>query len=101
MKVTKKMSFAEYDNYCKKEMPEKIPPRFSKDLKRKVGDCLYDYSARKVVMRDWGAHQLENMSKDLSGEFGLLSNHFYYFGSKPIQIPTHLLKIVNQRPGHK
>jgi hypothetical protein len=101
MEVTGKMTFAEYDDYCRKELPEKIPPHFSKDLKRKVGDCLYDYSTGKVVMRDWGAHQLNNMPRDLSGRFVLLSNHFYYFGSKPIPIPSHLLKIVNQRPGHK
>jgi CRISPR/Cas system CSM-associated protein Csm4 (group 5 of RAMP superfamily) len=52
-------------------------------------------------MRDWGAHQLDDMTKDLSGAFVLLSNHFYYFGSQPVPIPSHLLKIVNQRPGHK
>ena len=101
MKVTGKMSFEEYDNHCREQLPEKIPVRFSKDLKKKVGDCLYDFSTGKIVMRDWGVHQLDNMDRDLNGEYVLLSNHFYYFGSKPVPLPTHLLKIVKQGQGHK
>ena len=31
----------------------------------------------------------------------LLSDHFYYFGSKPVPLPTHLLPIIQQRQGHK
>jgi hypothetical protein len=101
MKVTKKMTFEDYDKYCRAELPEKIPLKFSKDMRMRKGDCLFDYSTGIVKMRDWGAHQLDDMTKDLSGAFVLLSNHFYYFGSQPVPIPSHLLKIVNQRPGHK
>lgn len=102
MEVTRKMTFEEYDRFCKTELPEKIPIKgFTKDLRKKVGDCLYDYSSGKVEMRDWGVHTLVNMSKDLSGEFVLLSDHFYYFGSQPVPLPGHLLKIVKKGQGHK
>jgi hypothetical protein len=102
MEVTLKMSFKEYDDYCRKQLTAKIPVKgLTKDIRKKVGDCLYDYSTGKIVMRDWGPHQLENMQRDLSGEFVLLSDNFYYFGSKPIPLPAHLLKIVKQGQGHK
>ena len=102
MEITEKISFKEYDEYCRERLPEKIPVKgLTKDMRKKVGDCLYDYSTGKIIMRDWGAHQLENMKRDLSGEFVLLSDHFYYFGSKTVPLPNHLLKIVKQGQGHK
>jgi hypothetical protein len=102
MKVTGKMTFEEYDNYCKNKLHGKIPVKgLTKDLRKKVGDCIYDYTAGEVKLRDWGVHQKENMQTDLKGEFVLLSDHFYYFGSEPIPLPRNLLKIVKQSQGHK
>lgn len=102
MEVTQRMSFEEYDNYCRERMRQKIPVKgITKDLRKKVGDCIYDYSSGKLVMRDWGVHQLKNMPTDLSGRYVLLSEHFYYFGSKPVPLPGHLLKIVKQGQSHK
>ena len=67
MRVTRKITFEEYYKYCQEVLPEKIPAKFSRDLKKKVGGCLYDYSTGKVIMRDWVAHRVNNMERDLSG----------------------------------
>jgi len=31
----------------------------------------------------------------------LLSNHFFYFGNKPVPLPDHLLPVVKQTQGHR
>jgi hypothetical protein len=41
------------------------------------------------------------MESDLSGENALISTHFFYFGSKAISLPPHLLGICHQTQGHK
>lgn len=66
MRVTRKITFEEYYNYWQEVLPEEIPAKFSRDLKKKVGGCLYNYSTGKVIMRDWVAHRVNNMERDSS-----------------------------------
>jgi hypothetical protein len=100
MKVSRILSIKEYDAYCRKQKPKKIPVRRSTNSKLWVGDCIYDYKTGVPVLRP-SVHKEENMETDLGGENVLLSNHFYYFGSEPIPLPNHLLPIVKQGQGHK
>ncbi len=100
MKVTKILSLKEYDAYCRAHLPKKIPVWKTTDLKLKVGDCIYDYSKGHRVLRP-SVHKEENIKTDLGGENVLMSDHFYYFGSDPIPLPTNLLRIVKQSQGHK
>jgi hypothetical protein len=100
MKVTNRMTFEQYDSFCKISLPNKIPIWKTQDLKLRVGDCIYDYSKGEPTLRP-GVHGQENKKTDLGGKNVLLSDHFYYFGSQPITIPASLLHIVKQGPGHK
>lgn len=100
MEVNKVLSFSEYNEYCKKELFEKIPDMENKDPHKWVGDCIYDFKDGKPVLRN-SVHHEDNIPRDLGGLNVLLSDNFYYFGSDPIDIPNNLLKIVRQGQGHK
>lgn len=100
MEVTDKLTLKDYDNFCKTKLPQKIPNWLGKSYKDRVGDCIYDYSTEIPIIRD-SVHKEVNRARDLGGQFALLSDNFYYFGNKPIQLPDHLLAIVRQGQGHK
>jgi hypothetical protein len=99
MRVTDVKTLAEYDQYCRTQLQAKIPKWHSRNYRLRVGDCIYDYSSFPPLQRP-GIHQEENVQSDLSGLNAPLSNDFYYFGSKPIPLPSNLRKIVHKR-GHK
>ncbi len=101
MKVTEKMTMREYDLFCQQHYPKKIPAWRSKDFRRRVGDCIYDYSNDLPPKVRWSVHDERNRQRDLSGRYALLSNHSYYFGDKPIRLPEHLLPIIHATQGHK
>ncbi|WP_250432449.1 Nmad2 family putative nucleotide modification protein [Hanstruepera flava] len=101
MLVTKKMTMQQYHVYCKKYAPNKIPDIRHKHYKRRVGDCIYDFDKDPSGKLLPSVHAIENKNTDLGGVFTLLSNHFYYFGDKPVDIPQHLKGIINQGRGHK
>jgi hypothetical protein len=46
-------------------------------------------------------HDERNRPRDLGGLNALLSNHFFYFGSKPVDLPEDLWPIVRQGQGHQ
>ncbi len=100
MEVTRKLTMEEYDTFCKKELLQKIPNSSSKVYKERVGDCIYDFSTVPASIIG-NIHNEGNRQTDLNGNFTLLSDHFYYFGDKPEQLPDHLLPIVLQGQGHK
>lgn len=100
MKVTDKMTLKQYDEHCRKHLQRKIPDWENKDILRRLGDCLYDYSSGKPVQRK-GVHKKGNIETDLSGKYALLSEYFYYYGDNPIDLPLDLLPIVHQTQGHK
>ena len=59
MKVTKKMTLKDYDQYCKENYPNKIPDWFSKDYRIRLGDCIYDYLRENLRQRK-RVHKKEN-----------------------------------------
>ena len=99
MKITDKMTLEEYDEFCRKDLEGKIPERRSKDYRKKVGDCIYDYSeGGEQPLQRKGVHNESNIKTDLSGENVLLSSEFYYFGENPKIMPHYLRAII---PGNK
>jgi hypothetical protein len=101
MKVSDKKTIREYDQYCKTDLPDKLPKWFNKDWRKKLGDCMYDYSKGEAEPRiRMAVHKERNRIKDLSGLNALLSNHFYYFGEEPRPIPPTLKQIVIKGQGH-
>lgn len=102
MKVTNKMTMQAYDEYCQQHLTRKIPQwRNGKDYRLRVGDCIYDYSRGEPPQLRWSVHDEGNIKRDLGGEYALMSNHFYYFGDKPIRLPDRLSPIIHATQGHK
>lgn len=100
MEVSSVMTLQEYDVWAREFRPEKIPDIANKDLRRRVGDCIYDYSSNPPHQRA-GVHTESNRKTDLGGENVLLSLNFFYFGDKPVRLPSNLQQIVHQTQGHK
>ncbi len=101
MKVTQKMTMQEYDSYCKNNLPKKIPDILNKKYERCVGDSIYDFDIHPDGHLLPSVHKQINKKTDLSGKNVLLSNHFYYFGTKAITVPDHLKGIIIQGRSHK
>ncbi len=102
MKITQKLTMQEYDRYCLSKLTGKIPDWQSNDYRKRVGDCIYDYSlSKKYPLQREGVHDETNSDTDLKGEYALLSNHFWYFGKNPELLPNNLLNISHSSPGHK
>jgi hypothetical protein len=100
MEITETLTMLQYYNYCKAELPKKIPNWRSRCYKERIGDCIYDFSIEPAGILK-SVHNEANRQRDLGGLFTLLSDHFYYFGDKPESLPEHLLQIVKQGQGHK
>ena len=103
MRVTQKMTMEEYDQFTRLKLPRKIPQMKSADPRRRFGDSIYDFAAPipPIPLFRPSVHGEGNRSTDLRGGFVLLSNHFFYFGDKPVALPNALSKIVKQGQGHK
>lgn len=100
MKVTSKLTMEEYDQFCKTFIPKKIPDWRSRDYRRRMGDCVYDFSKTNPKIR-MSVHTEDNRKRDLSGKYALLSKQFYYFGNKPVKLPDELRPIMHTAQGHK
>lgn len=100
MKVTEKMTMEAYSEYCKKTLQEKIPDIMNSDYRRKVGDSIYTFDSGKEKLLP-SVHIQDNVSTDKGGKYALLSDHFYYFGNQPIEIPLKYKSIIKQGQGHK
>jgi len=101
MRVTKVLSMKEYDGFCKRSLTKKIPDWTNSDFRRRVGDCIYDFSHPGQPRQRPSVHTAANRETDLSGLHALLSKHFYYFGDRPRQLPEYLLPIIHATQGHK
>jgi len=101
MEVTNKLTLRDYDKYCEKNLPGKIPDIRNNDYQRKAGDCIYHYSKEGKLFQREGVHNKENIDTDTRGIYSLLSNNFYYFGKLPIPLPENLVKIIKTGQGHK
>lgn len=100
MRVTYKMPMYEYDAWVQEYRPEKMPDWRGGDPRRIVGDAVYDFSEDSPRVRPGSMHTIDNRENDLSGEYALLSEHFFYFGSRSIDLPEHLQGLVQRRQGH-
>ncbi len=100
MKVTSKMTLMEYDQFCKTFLPKKKPDWRNHDYRMRMGDCIYNFVAGpdNPKMRT-GVHTEENMEKDLSGLYALVSKQYYYFGDQPIKLPSNLYPITQTPQG--
>lgn len=101
MEVTREpLTMQEYEIFCNDQLRVKIPILGDKSYKGRVGDCIYDFTTTPPTIRP-SVHNENNRDRDLGGLRVLLSDHFYYFGDMPEQLPPHLLSIVRQGQGHK
>ncbi len=100
MKVSGKMTFKEYDMFCKQYLPDKIPQLHRSDWRLCLGDCVYSYHNDEVPLIRESYHGKDYLQRDLSGVFALLSDHFYYFGEAPRFIPFELKTIIKRNQGH-
>ncbi|MDI1484715.1 hypothetical protein [Polyangium sp. y55x31] len=100
MKVTEKMTMAEYDSFTRTKLRQKVPAWSSQDRRRRVGDSIYDYSTNLPTQRR-GVHKPANAETDRRGKYALLSTHFYYFGDKAIPLKSTLRDVAQNRQGHR
>ena len=101
MKVTGKLTLEEYDRFCKEEYPNKIPDWNNEDYRRRMGDCIYNFSDGALTEIRPGVHNEENVERDLGGKYALISDYFSYFGDHPIKLPKKLQKIIPKGRGHQ
>ena len=94
MRVSDKLTFDEY--YVK--FPEKRPDLKNAETIYRRGDNIYKPIKKGDYEQLESQHTIkkafENKIKDLSGKFVLISDEFYYFGSKPIKIPNKLKSLI-------
>ena len=68
MRVSQKMTMEAYDAYVKDHLPEKIPEWCSRDVCKRLGDSIYDFSTDPPILRQ-SVHREENRKKDLGGRW--------------------------------
>lgn len=98
MKVEEKLTFNEY---WKNERFESKKPMVEGSLVKIYGDNIYhqDDSSKEWIQED-SAHSLDNgvtnedhMKRDLSGEYVLVSQEFYYFGKNNPKVPEEFIEL--------
>lgn len=94
MEVTKKLTFADYFNSSAYKM--KIPKEGESKLVFRTGDNIYRPTFKRAHECD-DFVQIENPNhgeaekkKDLSGEYVLVSNKYFYFGKDALEIPREV-----------
>ena len=100
MQVTGKMPMHQYDTYAEEYLPNKIPRWCGGDPRLMVGDSIYDFSYDPPRVRR-SVHDENDRDHDLSRQYALLSEHFFYFGDQPREAPDHLRGLVKCGPGHR
>jgi hypothetical protein len=96
MKVSKKLTMKEYDNYCKEQLQKKIPYLSKKDWRIIVGDSIYDYSESEKPKLRKLIHKEKDKDTDLSGKFTLISECFFYFGDKAVAFVNEFPEFVKE-----
>ncbi len=100
MRVEEVMPMRDYDRWARDRCPEKIPDVRSPDYRRRVGDCIYDFSGSRVRTRP-GRHPPSFKPLDLGGKNALVASGFSYFGSDPVDLPPGLQGVVKTGNGHR
>lgn len=102
MRVSKKLTMEEYDQQTQKGLKIKIADTSSNDPVKRVGDSIFDFRHDPPKPRpSMHSHSPKTLAKDQRGGFALLSDHFYYFGDKAIELPDGMLAIFPQTQGHR
>lgn len=101
MKVTQKMTMAEYDYFTQAQLQGKIPFIDKKDWKRILGDSIYNFQLNNTPALRRGIHSEKDKERDLSGKFTLLSQHFFYFGKAAVEIPGVYGSLIRNQIGHQ
>lgn len=100
MRVSQKMSMAEYDKWARDHCPSKVPDQDDEDPRRAAGDAIYDYSFDPPEVRP-SDHTVAHRKHDLSGHYALLAEQFIYFGRSAMPLPAELQGLIKQGPGHR
>lgn len=96
-----------FDQYFKdKRFKKKIPDLTKKDVIYKCGDNIYQPISKDKFKQLPSQHSngkkenIENKKHDLGGKNVLISNNFYYFGTKALSLPKNLSELIVGR-GHR
>ncbi len=97
MKVEGKLTFQEY---WEDERFQYKKPVINGSLVQIYGDNFYHLDKEGNWIQEYSAHSVadaeQHMENDLSGEYVLFSEHFYYFGHSAPIIPTELRDVCNK-----
>ena len=100
MKVTEKMTYNKYW-----EDKRFVLKKYSnKNSKRKCGDNIYHKNSKGDWIQEKNQFHIGEKIKnhDTQTDTVLISNHFFYFGKKHIELPHYFKKIANKlTQGHK
>lgn len=88
MQVTDKIHISEY--FSHPDFQNKIPNLSCEEFVYQAGDNIYKLQGNDFIQLENRNHALNDKSRDLSGEFVLVSTKFYYFGKNPLEIPDYL-----------
>src|SRR5262249_2990283 len=100
MRVGRKLTMAEYDEWVAAECSGKLPDLSHPDRRRTKGDAAYASAADPPAVRP-SVHTEDNRERDLSGRYALLSDRFIYFGRNAVPLPRELWRLVKDGPGHR
>lgn len=100
MRVEKVLSLEEYGREAATRWSHRIPKVQSTSLVERLGDCIYTFD-NGAPSQCLSVHGQGNIATDLSGKNVLLSNDFYYFGSRAKELPDYLRPIYHQTQGHR
>src|SRR4051812_5141942 len=79
MQVTDKLPMEKYNSFASCHCRKKIPRWSARDYRHRLGDAIYDFRFNPPRLRE-SVHSERNRRCDLSGQYVLISEHFYYLG---------------------
>lgn len=106
MKVDEKLVYNEYWNDSRFQYKK---PIINGSLKQMYGDNIYYYDEKSKEWHQENSHHSldngevnkDNLKRDTSGKYVLISENFYYFGSEPIKMLRSLEKNLKIGIGYK
>jgi len=84
MQITDKIKISEYFNHPHYQI--KIPDPSNEETVYRAGDNIYKPCGMGFEQIENWNHDESNKDADISGDYVLISNKFYYFGGKPLEI---------------
>jgi hypothetical protein len=99
MKVTEKLTYEEY--WHDERFKLKKPCR-NGSLMKMVGDNIYHRDKKGAWIQEDSHHSMpdgtpneKNLRQDTSGKNVLISEHFFYFGKRPVSVNLHSIPYKN------